>query len=305
MKPLCLLALAGAAAAYAQMPPPNLGENTTRVSDHVQVIMGFPNVAIITGDRATLVVDTGLGPSNGATVARVAKRLSKGQKLFLTTTHFHPEHAAGEAGFPPDTVLIRNAVQQQEAVEHGAELLALFNRLSAEYKKLLEGVSGLRRPDVVFDKELQVDLGGVTARLLWFGAAHTKGDELIFVEPDRTLISGDVVQNKVVPGIAGEGGSLTSWLKVLDEVEKLKPAHIVPDHSKPGDGSLIEEDHLFILDMRSRALELKNQGVSAADAAKRMATEFETAYPEWARNPDWPNLNSIGGFVQRIYAEAK
>lgn len=303
MKLLSVLALA--AAAYAQFPPPNLSENTTRISDHVQAILGFPNIAIITGDRATLVVDTGLGPSNGATVARVAKKLSKGQKLFLTTTHFHPEHAAGEGGFPAETVLIRNSVQQQEMVEHGSELLAMFNRLSPDYKKLLEGVTQLRRPDVVFDKELQLDLGGVTARLLWFGAAHTKGDELTFVEPDRTLVSGDVVQNKVVPGVAGDGGSFTSWLEVLGQVEKLKPRYILPDHSKPGDGSLIEQERLFIEDMRSRALELKKQGVSAADAGKRMASEFQTAYPEWARNPDWPNMNSIGGFVQRAYAEAK
>lgn len=293
-----------ATAAYAQIPPPTLSENTTRVSDHVQVIRGFPNIAIVVGDRATLVVDTGLGPSNGATVARVAKRLSKGRKLFLTTTHFHPEHAAGEGGFPPETVLVRNAVQQQELVEHGAELLAMFNR-SPQFKKLLEGVDQLRRPDVVFDREAQLDLGGVTARLLWFGAAHTRGDELTFVEPDRTLISGDVVQNKVVPSIAGEGGSLTSWIEVLDKAEKLNPRYIVPDHSKPGDGSLIAQDRAFIVDMRSRALALKKQGVSAADAGKRLATEFQTAYPEWAHNPDWPNANSIGGFVQRVYAEAK
>jgi glyoxylase-like metal-dependent hydrolase (beta-lactamase superfamily II) len=305
MKPASLLAIITAAAAYAQFPPPNLTENTTRVSDHVQVILGFPNVAIVTGDRATLVVDTGLGPSNGATVARVAKRLSKGQKLFLTTTHFHPEHAAGEGGFPAETVLIRNAVQQQEMVEHGAEMLAMFNRLSPDYKKLLEGVTQLRRPDVVFDSELQLDLGGVTARLLWYGAGHTKGDELTFVEPDRTLISGDIVQNKVVPGVAGDGGSFTSWLQVLAKLDKLQPRYIVPDHSKPGDGSLIEQERLFILDMRSRALELKKQGVSAADAGKRMTMEFQTAYPEWARNPDWPNMNSIGGFVNRIYAEAQ
>jgi glyoxylase-like metal-dependent hydrolase (beta-lactamase superfamily II) len=128
---------------------------------------------------------------------------------------------------------------------------------------------------------------------------------LTFVEPDRTLVSGDIVQNKVVPGVAGDGGSFTSWLQVLAKLEKLQPRYIVPDHSKPGDGSLIEQERLFILDMRTRTLELKKQGVSAADAGKRMAMEFQTAYPEWARNPDWPNMNSIGGFVNRIYAEAQ
>lgn len=295
----------GGAAALAQFPSPILPETTTAVSDHVHVILGFPNIAIVTGNRATLVVDTGLGPSNGAIAARVAKKLSKGGKLYLTTTHFHPEHAAGEAGFPPDTILLRSAVQQQELIEHQTELLALFNRLNPEYAKLLQGVGNLRTPDIVFESEATVDLGGATARLMWLGAAHTKGDELVFVEPDRTLISGDVVQNKVVPGVAGEGGSFTSWLTVLDKLEPLKPLHIVPDHSRPSDGSLIAAERAFILDMRSRALAYKKQGLSAADAGTRLADDFKANYPEWARNPDWPNLNSINGFAQRAYAEAR
>ncbi len=297
-------AVLGAGAALAQFPSPILPETTTPVSDHVHVILGFPNIAIVTGDRATLVVDTGLGPSNGAIAARVAKKLSKGGKLYLTTTHFHPEHAAGDAGFPPDTILLRNTVQQQELIEHQAELLALFNRLNPQYAKLLQGVGNLRTPDIVFESEATLDLGGATARLMWLGAAHTKGDELVFVEPDRTLISGDVVQNKIGPGVAGEGGSFSSWLTVLNKLEPLKPLHIVPDHSRPGDESLIAAERAFILDMRSRALAYKKQGLSAADAGKRLADDFKTNYPEWARNPDWPNLNSMNGFVQRVYAEA-
>jgi glyoxylase-like metal-dependent hydrolase (beta-lactamase superfamily II) len=303
MRLILAAGLFSTAAVFAQFPPPNLPETATRVSDHVQVIRGFPNIGIVIGDQATLVVDTGLGPSNGRTAASVAKRVSKGPKLYLTTTHFHPEHAAGEGGFPPETVLIRPDVQQQELVEHGAELLALFNRLSPEYANLLQGVGKLRPPDIVFDKELKLDLGGASVRLLWFGAGHTKGDELIFVEPDRTLISGDIVQNKVVPGVAGDGGSFHSWLKVLDQLETLHARYVVPDHSRPGDGSLVAQERAFILDMRSRALALKQKGVPAADAAKRLTEDFKSAYPEWAQNPDWPNTNSMTGFVQRLYAE--
>ena len=225
--------------AWGQSHDPLLGEATTKVSDHVWAIMGFPNVAIIVGSRATLVVDTGLGPKNGATVARVASKLAPGNsKLFLTTTHFHPEHAGGEPGFPPGTILIRNAVQQEDMEKHGQEMLDMFSSRSAEIKDLLAGVK-LRSPDVTFPEEATVDLGGVTARLLWFGPAHTKGDELTFVEPDRTLVSGDVVQNKVIPGIVG-GGTPATWLAVLDKVAALNAAHVLPDHSEPGDGSLVE-----------------------------------------------------------------
>jgi glyoxylase-like metal-dependent hydrolase (beta-lactamase superfamily II) len=292
-----LLLLAGfAAAVLSAQNQVVLGEEAVKVSDHVWAIMGFPNVGIVVGNRAVLVVDTGLGPANGATIARVVAKLAPGyQKLFLTTTHFHPEHAAGEAGFPRGTILIRNSVQQREMELHGKEMVDSFASRSAKQKELLADAT-LRTPDITFDTEARIDLGGVTARLLWFGGAHTKGDELTFVEPDRTLISGDVVQNKVVPNIFGDGGTPSSWLTVLDKIAALNALHVLPDHSAPGDGSMVAAEKKFIGDLRNSALELKKKGVSADDAAKQLAVEFKEKYP------DWPNMN-VTGFVHSIYAE--
>jgi glyoxylase-like metal-dependent hydrolase (beta-lactamase superfamily II) len=293
---LLTLAALTAAGAWAQMSQPMVGENTTKISDHVQAIMGFPNIAIVVGSRATLVVDTGMGPKNGATAARVAAKLAPGnQRLFLTTTHFHPEHAAGEPGFPPATILIRNSVQQQEMDKHGQEIMDRFSQNSAQNKELLAGVR-LRTPDVTFDQEATVDLGGVTVRLLWFGEAHTKGDELIFVEPDRTLISGDVVQNKTMPNISDSGGTPSTWLAVLDKIAALNPAHVLPDHSAPGDGSLVAAERSLISEIRTRALALKRQGTSADDAAKQVTADLKT------QHPDWPNTNAAG-FVKSVYAD--
>src|SRR5579871_192802 len=163
------------AAAYAQSQP-ILGEDTVKVSDHVWAIMGFPNIGIVVGANAALVVDTGLGPRNGSTIAKVAAKLAPNHKLYLTTTHFHPEHAAGEAGFPAGTQLIRNDVQQKEAEQYGQAMIKLFADRSQENHDLLANVT-LRKPDVTFHDEHRVDLGGgVVVRLLWFGPAHTQGD---------------------------------------------------------------------------------------------------------------------------------
>src|ERR1041384_207871 len=125
LRMLLALSLFSTATTFAQGGnQPLVQENTTKVSEHVWAIMGFPNVVIVVGARAALVVDTGLGPRNGATVARVVNKLAGNRRLYLTTTHFHPEHAAGDAGFPPDTILIRPAVQQQEMEAHGQEMFA-------------------------------------------------------------------------------------------------------------------------------------------------------------------------------------
>src|ERR1700689_5831673 len=154
-----------------------LPENSvTRVSEHVWAIEGFPNIGIVVGDRATLVVDTGLGSRNGAIALHEAQKLSKGPVLYLTTTHYHPEHAAGEGAFPPNTILVRPVAQQKELEDKGAAFVAMFSSRSAQMKELLEGVT-FRAPDITFEKELTLDLGGVKARLFWMGQAHTKGDE--------------------------------------------------------------------------------------------------------------------------------
>jgi glyoxylase-like metal-dependent hydrolase (beta-lactamase superfamily II) len=292
---LCLVT-AVASAQNVPVQDPLLSENAVKVSDHVWAIMGWPNIGIVVGENATLVVDTGLGPRNGATVARVAKRLAPNNKLYLTTTHFHPEHAGGESGFPPGTILIRDKVQQDEMDKHGEEMIHLFASRYDQWRELLANVK-LRAPDKTFDTDLKLDLGGgVTARLLWFGGAHTKGDELTFVEPDKTLISGDVVQNKVVPNIYREGGTPSSWIAVLDQVEKLGAAHVLPTHSPVGDGSLVAKEKAFIVDLRTRALALKQQGVDADKAGGLLTAEFKTKYP------DWPSTN-VTNFVKSIYAE--
>jgi len=294
-----------AAAAFGQFPSPTLADVTTKVSEHIWITPGFPNVVYVVGDNATLVVDTGLGNKNGELVARIAKRLSKGPKLFLTTTHYHPEHAAGIGGFPPETVLIRPAVQQRELEKEGEQTMTFF-RNSPQFGPSLQGLGPLRPPDMTFDTEAKLELGGgATARLMFLGAGHTASDELIFVEPDRALITGDIVQNKVVPSVASSGGSFASWLTVLDKLVPLRPRVVIPTHSEVGDASLITSEAAFIRDMQARATALKRSGVSAADAATRLTDVFKTNYPDWAANADWPNVNSMTGFVNRLYAEIR
>jgi len=279
--------------------PQGVPENAvTRVSDHVYAIIGFPNIAYVVGTRATLVVDTGMGPRNGAIVLREAQKLAKGPMLYLTTTHFHPEHAAGESAFPAGTILIRPSAQQDEVDRRGTEYIDLFSSRSAQNKELLQGVK-LRQADLVFDREAKLDLGGVTARLFWWGPAHTKGDELIFVPEDSVLISGDIVQSKLVPNMPNEDASVKGWLSLLDQLEPLKPRFVVPDHGALGDGSLIGKERAFLVDVQRRAQELKRQGTSVEEAGKLLQVELKAKYP------DWENMNPVPNVVRRAYEEAR
>jgi len=248
------------AIARAQLKQPLLSEdNLKRVSDHVYVIEGFPNVAIVVGSRATLVVDTGLGQRNGVTVMHAEQKLAKGPILYLTTTHYHSEHTTGEQAFPASTIIIRSSVQQEEMTKMVAGHMEAFRKMSAQNLDLLQNVQ-FRPPDVVFDREAKLDLGGVTARMFWIGAAHTKGDELIFVEEDSVLIPGDIVQKDIFPIMPNADASVKGWLSLLDNVETLHPKFIVPDHGAAiVDASQIGTERAYILALQARALELKSK----------------------------------------------
>jgi glyoxylase-like metal-dependent hydrolase (beta-lactamase superfamily II) len=276
---------------------PVLPENATRVSEHVWAIQGWPNVGIIVGDRATLVVDTGLGPRNGATVARQAQKLAKGPKLYLTTTHFHPEHASGDVAFPAGAILIRPKVQQEEMEAHGVEMVDAFRGRSPQFKELLEDVK-FRTPDLIFDREVQLDLGGVTAKLMWLGPGHTKGDELTMVQPDSVLLPGDIVENKLVPGMPNADSTVKGWLAILDQLLPMNPRLVVPDHGAFGDGSLVGKERAFLLELQTRALELKRQGTSAEEAGKLLTAELKAKYPDWESMAPVPNV------VRHVYAES-
>jgi glyoxylase-like metal-dependent hydrolase (beta-lactamase superfamily II) len=291
----------GAQAAQQKLPQalpsqPLLDEKgLRRVSEHVWAIVGWPNIGIVAGTRGTLVIDTGLGERNGATVMRVVQKLKKGPVLYLTTTHYHSEHVTGEQAFPGNTILLRTIVQQEELNRLLPGHMARFREMSLQNKELLADVK-MRTPDILFNGEMTLDLGGVTARLFCLGRAHTEGDMLIMVEQDSVLIPGDIVESKLFP-IMPEESSMSGWITVLDKLEPLKPKLVVPDHGELGDGSLITKERAMLAEMQGRALELKREGKSPEQAGKMLTGELH------AKHSDYGQVERIAADVKLVYAQ--
>lgn len=288
----------------ATPPPPMIRENATvKMTEHVWAIPDFniglvPNVGIIVGSKATLVVDTGLGPRNGEAIVREMTKVSKNADVYLVTTHYHPEHSLGAGAFKGAT-LVMTRIQQQDMTELGKSIQDTFASRSAVNKELLDGVP-YPTPDVLFDREHRLDLGGVHVRLMWRGPAamHTRGDTLVWVEEDRVLFTGDVVMSQRFLA-AQNTSSISTWIAVLDEMMALKPAHVVPSHGKLGDATLISRDRAFLQAVQDRVATLKREGKSIDDAVAAVAAEIAPQYPEFG-------IPAGSAAVARAaYAEAK
>ena len=290
--------------APAPPAPPLIREGATvKLTDHVWAIPDFnvglvPNVGIVVGSRATLIVDTGLGPRNGEAIVREMKKVSATPDVYVVTTHYHPEHSLGAAAFK-GAKLVMTRVQQQEMTEVGKQIQDTFAKRSPLHAELLNGVP-YPAADILFDREHRLDLGGVHARIIWRGPAsmHTRGDTMVWIEEDRVLFTGDVVMSQRFLA-AQNNSSITTWLATLDELTALKPLHVVPSHGKIGDATIIARDRAFLQAVQKRVSELKSAGKSIDEAVAAVVAEIAPSYPEWG------NPQGAAAAARAAYAEAR
>ena len=254
-----------------------------------------PNVGIVVGSRATLVIDPGMGRRNGEAVLREAQKLRNNAEMYVATTHYHVEHTLGYLGLP-NARYVNSKTQEAEFAEEWQRQARLFASRGPAFAELLNTANG-RTADVTFDREHTLDLGGVTVRMIVVGPTHTRGDTIFFVEGDSVLYAGDVVMNESFVA-ANESSSMKAWLAAYDLLEMMGPKAIVPAHGKLGDGTLIPTNRAFMRQIQERAHALKAQGRSVDEVADIVQKEMRARYPTFAR------ANGAAGAARAAYKEA-
>ncbi len=221
-------------------PDPLVKENATvKLAPHTYVIpdgnVGLvPNVGIVVGSRATLVIDPGLGRRNGEAVLREVAKVSKNTELYIASTHFHRRaHDRLHRISPHREIHQLDGAGSRVRTERHA-MVQTFSKRSEATAEILKDAA--RRPAAItFDSTYTLDLGGVRVRFMVVGPTHTKGDTGFFVEGDNVLFAGDVVMNNSFLA-ASAVSSMKAWLAAFDTFEALKPQTIVPAHGEVGTG---------------------------------------------------------------------
>jgi glyoxylase-like metal-dependent hydrolase (beta-lactamase superfamily II) len=247
-----------------------------------------PNIGIVVGPRATLVIDTGFGPDNARTVLKEARRLGDGHPIFLTHTHCHPEHGFGANAVAEQVTIVYNDAQWSELQQKGPILLQMFRKNFAALAPMLDGVEFVP-PHLRYTGSMNVDLGGgIVVELHEFGGAHSLGDQGILVRgPAPVLFTGDLVEEGTF-GVLGDSDSHTvPWIDRLKRFEQLEPGLVVPGHGLPGGPERIA-DYLAYLELAKRRVdELRNAGeLSEAEIVDRVSTEVLAVHPDW-KNQIW------------------
>ena len=292
-------------AGAAPMIPPVVGGSPEEVADGVFVIPDgrvplVPNVGIVVGERAALVVDTGIGPRNGAVVLEAAGELTGDRSLFLTLTHFHPEHGFGAQEFLEAATIVYDREQHEEFRQKARPYLDMFRGFGGVVAEQLEGVEFVD-PHVVYGGA-DLDLGGKVVQLRSWGTAHSRGDQTVWLPDERALFTGDLVKNRFFPIFSFfppldtdvDGGG---WIGVLDELERLEPEIVVPGHGEISDAGAIAAVRGYLALLRDETRRLASEGNDTDEIVAALEPRMRELHPDW----DMPQWIALG--VRSFLAE--
>jgi glyoxylase-like metal-dependent hydrolase (beta-lactamase superfamily II) len=199
-----------------------------QLSDHAWAYTaeGDPNTGIVIGDDAVLVADTQATPAMAADVIRRIREVTDKPIRYVVLTHYHAVRVLGASAYQPQQILASQDTYDL-IVERGeqdkASEIGRFPRL---FRNVETVPAGLTWPTITFTGKMTLWLGRLEVQLLQLGRGHTKGDTVVWLPGERTLLSGDLVEFDATP-YAGDA-YFQDWPQTLQNIAALRPQALVP-----------------------------------------------------------------------------
>ncbi|GAA3827787.1 MBL fold metallo-hydrolase [Streptomyces coacervatus] len=203
------------------------------------------NAGIVIGTEGTLLIDTAATQARALVLRETVHTLSARPVGTLVNTHSHGDHTFGNHLFAESATIVAHERAAAEMAEYGLALRDLWPQVHWGHVEPT-------LPKVTYRDRLSLPDLGVRVELLHAGPGHTAGDTVVWLPDQRVLFAGDLVFSGATPFVLM--GSLSGSLRVLDQLRRLEPLHVVPGHGPPGGPELLDAnaDYLRWVDELAR-----------------------------------------------------
>ena len=276
----------------------------TQLSEHAWAYTaeGDPNTGIIIGDDAVLVADTQATPAMAADVVRRIREVTDKPIKYVVLTHYHAVRVLGATAYNPQQILASQDTYDL-IVERGeqdkASEIARFPRL---FRNVETVPAGMTWPTMTFTGKMTVWLGKLEVQLLQLGRGHTKGDTVVWLPQEKTLLSGDLVEFDATP-YAGDA-YFQDWPQTLTNIAALKPQALVPGRGP----ALVGEQQVQagLQSTRDFISDVWTHVKAGADASRDLRKVYEETFTKLQpKYGEWVIFNHCMPFdVTRAYDEA-
>lgn len=258
------------------------------------------NTTVIIGTKEVFVVDScQLSASAREDIAQIRRWTDKPVR-YLLNTHWHLDHTGGNKDYMdafPSLMIVTHAetkkmmqatsmslpsqalkdatatqARLQKAIETGkspnGSALTERDKTEAQHRLVLIGAIidqakafTYLGPNLVFDRELDVDIGGREVQIKHWGRGNTTGDALVYLPRERILIAGDLLDHPVP---FAYDGYPSEWIRTLTKMAQLDAETIVPGHGEV----LHDKTFLYqVVDLMNSVVAQVNEHLNRNDGA--------------------------------------
>jgi cyclase len=257
------------------------------------------NSSFIVNDDDVIVVDDHASPAAAWVLLDEIKKITNKPVRTVINTHFHYDHAHGNQIFDKDVTIIGHEFTREMLVGGKSIEMPLYHdyvtglprqidtlkqRLAAETdtarKATLETQLQAAQnnaasqaelkptpPNVTLKTQMTLYRGSREIQIRFLGRAHTAGDVVVYLPKEKIVITGDML-TAALSNMSD--GFVNEWPNTLDELKKIDFVTVLPGHGDAfTDRTKIDYFQAYLRDVWTEVSRLKQQGVSAEDAAKR------------------------------------
>ena len=249
------------------------------------------NAVFLVTDEGVLLIDTRTHPRVGQDLLERIRKVTDKPIKWVINSHFHGDHHFGNAPFKAlgaifvaqqETARIMQQVQPKEMARR-IEGFKSRGHDPNEVKLIL--------PDVTFDSEMTIRLGGREVRLMYLGPGQQAGDTFVLFPHVRTLFTPGAFAKRSMPNMAFTP-SVETWLKLLDQVAAMDVDTILPAHGDVATRADVKELSAMLADEYTTVKQAVDKGVSVDDAIKTLT------FPQYK---EWRNYNRLPGEIKALY----
>jgi glyoxylase-like metal-dependent hydrolase (beta-lactamase superfamily II) len=217
-----------------------------QLSDHcwAYTAEGDPNSGVVIGDKFIMVSDATATPALARDLIAKIRTVSDKPIKYVLLTHYHAVRVLGASAYAAEgaTEVIASRGTYELIVERGAQDMQSEIERFPRLFQGVESITGLTWPTLVIGDgkpgrqgSLTLDLGGVKVEIWHPGSGHTRGDTIAWVEDEKVLFSGDLVEYEA--GVYTGDAQLEEWPATLEALKALQPEAIVPGRGEAMKGN--------------------------------------------------------------------
>ena len=151
-------------------------------------------------------------------------------------------------------------------------------------------------PDITFDQQLTIELGGKVAELRYVGRNHSDNSLVMHFPEERTVFAVDFIPVKSMPFRNLPDWYIPDWVDSLTAVEQMDFDILAPGHGPLGDRSDVTAMREYVEELISVVAAAARAGQTLAEA---QASITLPKYQSWSQYEQYLPLN-IEGVYNRI-----